>query len=92
MRLECATLWIGVVDFDPHTYALHTEVIQRAATILSVPGLHHWFALKRLEHREVTLAPLPMSYVSRFLDPLQEIVGSSEYGANDNDGAGMDVA
>ena len=81
-----------MVDFDPHTYALHTKVIQHAVTILSVPGLHHWFTLKHLEHQEVTLVPLPMSYVSRFLDPLQEIVESPEYGANGNDGAGVDVA
>jgi hypothetical protein len=85
--VECASLWIAIAELDARTLAFHVEVIQRAETIMSVSGLRHWFALKRLEYRETSLhvePPLLMNHISIFLDPLQDIIESSEYEDGDS--------
>jgi hypothetical protein len=85
--VECASLWIAIAKLDAHTLTFHVEVVQCAETIMSVSGLRHWFALKRLEYHETSLhaePPLPVNHISTFLNPLQDIIESSEYKDGDS--------
>jgi hypothetical protein len=68
----------------------HIKVIQHAEAIMSISELRHWFALRRLEYCETAShieLPLPLSHISTFLDPLQDIIEASEYEDGDSNSA-----